>query len=410
LPEESTLGDDPKSPLAALRLLLAARGVETSDTVLRGWSLTPFFAAFDPNNPARVVTPTFDQMNNILSNVALGYRPISGGDAALALKDLQNELDEARPALVFADGWQLAVGYDSKRGEVFLHRSGTRLETLPVRDFSAQWKTPSPIGGAFTMLTVFRRDETPKPRQSNRALPLPKATPKVLRSLEETEATPTPTPTPLASLSTPTWVFEAKPIVARDAHRATLRRAVVWMKRPRDGQALLNLEALGTLAREFERLARAQTDVLPAPEPTPEETVLDESDTAATPTPVSTQGAATRAPQVNVVARTQALLGWFQGSKAPLQSWLTARRDAAAYLDAAANALNNQGLQSAAREFRRSIENLENAASVLPPATALSDDGSTLNEAARSALQTAARDLKTARDAENRAMIAMSRL
>jgi tetratricopeptide (TPR) repeat protein len=410
LPAESTLDKDPNSPLAALRLLLATRGIEASLPALRGWSLVPFYAALDANDPSRTVTAPFDQFQNILANSGLRFKPISGGNEKVALQDLQDELDEARPPLVYLNGWQLAVGYDSNRGQVWTQRSGARVEAFAVKDFATQWKEPSPLGGAFTMLSVFRQDERLQPRRQNRALPTPKPSP-TKRSLEEDEATPTPTPTPQPSLSTPTWVFTPKALSERDTHRATVRRAAQWMKRRRDGRVLLNLEALATLSREFRRLSKTQTaQLVPTPIPEPifdEESTSDGNGDEATPTPTRTTKPA---PLVNVLARTRALLGWFEGSQSPLQAWLTARRDAAVYCNLAANSLNASALQRAAQEFGRSIQALEDAAAALPSSGALSENGSTLTEATRAALQNAAQKLQEAHDAENRALIEMSKL
>ncbi len=414
LPDEKSLGDNPRSPLAALRLLLAARGVEASIIDLRGWTLKPFFAAYDPTNPSRVVAAPMDAVTNILANAGLTMKPISGGDANAALKDLQNELDDARPTLVFDGKWQLAIGYDSARGHVFFKRTGARLETSTVKDFTASWKTPSPVGGPFTMLSVFTRSDRPRPRQSNRALPTPKPSPTALRSIEDPDPAPTPTPTatPIASLSTPTWVFTPKELSMRDIHRATLRRAAQWMKRPRDDKALLNLEALSALAGELRRLSQSVQATAPAMEPDPElarEETVENSEQSTleantTPTP---QATATKVPPtrtIDVLERTRELLGWFKGDNTPRQAWSIARLDAAAYLSSAANTLNDPNLQSAARDLRQSIQALRDATAALPTADALSDDGSTLNESARTALATAAQHVRTAREAEARAV------
>jgi hypothetical protein len=99
------------------------------------------------------------------------------------------------------------------------------------------------------------------------------------------------------------------------------------------------------------------------------------------------------------VQNARALLGW---RGAPLQRWIGARQQAAAYLDMAAARLNQPSLRRAADEFRNSIAALENVAAVLPQANALGTD-KVLNEQARRGFETAAREIERARLAETRA-------
>lgn len=424
LPDETPViaGDiDTKSPLHALRLVLASRGVTVNTTMMRGWSMTPFWAAFDPQNPSRVVLPPLDQFLNIVANTSLLCKPTSGGQESEALRDLQDELDSGRAPLVWAGAWMLAVGYDSAQGKVFLQKHGARIETVGIKEFGAQWKAPSPISGPFTMLSFLTPGERPLPKRTNRALPAnAQPSPTALRTLEETRVLPTPTPTPLASLSTPTWQFEPQTLSLKNANRRALRKAADWMRRPRDGKVLLNLEALAQLARELERVTQPPT-VLP-PAETDVDADLPPTDSPlpaaedATPQTLATQTPlATAAPIVPVrpSVRARALLGWFKSARAgeaPVDAWILARRDAAAYLDSAANALGQRPLQRAALEFRTSIQHLEDAAAALPTADALAAADTALSDEARTAFETAARHVRAAHDAEKRALAIMGNI
>ena len=91
-----------------------------------------------------------------------------------------------------------------------------------------------------------------------------------------------------------------------------------------------------------------------------------------------------------------------------MQQWLKTRRDAAAYLDAAANALRDPVLKLAADNFRKSINELQNAAAALPAANDLSTDGKVLHENARRRLEVASRHVDAARTYESRAVDEMS--
>jgi hypothetical protein len=99
-------------------------------------------------------------------------------------------------------------------------------------------------------------------------------------------------------------------------------------------------------------------------------------------------------------ARWKALRPWFG---APLRQWVEARRDAAAYLDAASSDLNDARLQRAATELRAAINALSDAASTLPADDALATDP----EAARRAFQALSEKIGTAQGAEKNATDAM---
>lgn len=426
LPVQSTLvaqDSDKASPLHALRLLLASRGLMVDATTLRGWSLAPFWAAFDAQNPARVHTSPHDQFDNILASTSLHNKPTSGGQEVEALRDLQDELDTGRAPLVWAGSWMLAVGYDSSRGQVFLQRQGARMETIGIKEFAAQWKNPSPtpIGRPYTMLSFFATGERPRPQRITRAAPGARPLPTALRSLEEVRVLPTPTPTPVASLTTPTWMFEPQPLSLKNTHRRALRNAALLMKRPQHGKVLLNLEALAQLSRELERLAQRPLAVLPSAETVvdaalpPNDSPLPAAEDATpqalatqTPLPSATPG---RVGLFKPGARARALGGWFKNARndqAPVDVWIAARRDAAAYLDSAANALGQRSLQRAAAEFRTSIERLEEAVNALPSTDAPGSDDSALSDEARAAFGVVARHVRAAHDAEKRALALMS--
>lgn len=418
------------SLFAALRPLLAARKLEVSDISLRGWSLEPFFSGFDPGDPSRVVQPPFDGFDNAVANVGLRYTKFNERDDTAALQALQSELDAARPPVVFNGRWALAVGYDTARNEVLIQNHGAQFDTVAKKDFALSWKQPSPFGGNHTMLAFYMPGERatfakPQPPAITAGGNLPQATP----AAGGKPSVPTASTTPEApNLSTPTFIYSLKPLTANAAHRRTLRRAVALMRRPQDGDALLNLEALRALSEELTRVtitspaipvASKAASPVPQPEtatPQGELPATDNADPDATPatarasatvvpTPtVAPQAPPTQAP-LDAAERTRTLLVWFKG---PLQHWIKTRRDAAAYLDAASNALHEATLKLAADNFRKSINELQNAAAALPAANDLSADGTTLHENARRRLQIASRYVDAARNYESRAVDEMS--
>jgi TolA-binding protein len=390
------------SLLAALRLLLAARGIEAGSAVLEGWSLTPFYCGFVPSAPSHVVTAPFNEVENIAGNVGLNYTTISSKDEKSALGALQRELDLAHLPIVYNNGWTLAVGYDSDQNQVFLQNHGASFETLSVKDFSKTWQKAPPGGGNFTLLSFHTPGEHaasgPKPR--------------VIANIDETTPTPRPTPTALPGPAmTPAFIFELKPLSTANTHRRALRNATSIMRQAGSDKTLLNVEALSAIAGELARLAVRPTEpVSPVPVP---ENAADDVDQSTEPLPEDPATVMpTPAPEIkirrspgNALPRTRSLLGWFG---TPLQHWINTRRGAAAYLDSAANSLNNPALTRAAKDFRAGITALENAADAMPRADHLSDDGKELNEDARRGLEIAAREVANARDAERRAMAAMS--
>jgi len=408
LPDEGFSGDsDPL--LAALRLLLAARGIEVSETVLDGWSLQPFYTGFAPDNPSRVVEAPFDRFQNVIASAGLIYTIKRGGTAAGALRDLQDELDMAHPPVIYNGRWALAIGYDSERNEVQLQSRGARYEVVPVKDLAANWKktAPLPRGGSFTLVTFYTPKDRPAPKKNPGPLVIGQPQP---------TAVPTATPlgqpsraggaTVLSPLTTPTYIYDLPPLSVSEAHRRAIRRAADLLRHPRDGKTLLNLEALRALAHELERVSIRPAHI-PSPVPVPEG---DTDDDPYSDRPLRAGASPTVIPGGNVAAanalpRARALLGWF---KTPLQRWVNARRDAAAYLDTAAGPVNPAVLRRAADDFREASATLQRAEDALPLASALSDDGKTLSEPARVALESAGREVQAAYESEKRAADAMS--
>lgn len=409
------------SLFAALRPLLAARQLEVSDTTLRGWSLQPFYTGYVPQDPGHVVAPPFDGFDNAVSNAGLRYTEISGKDGATALHTLQDEIDAARPPIIYNGHWTLAVGYDTSRQEVFVQNQGARFDTVSTKDLSAAWKADSPLGDSFTLIAfylpgeraTFERPQLATITAGRTQLPTP--TPAGAAQSAAAPAGNAPAAAPVANSSTPdltipTYVYSLKPLAAAAAHRRALHRAVALMHRPQAEGALLNLEALNALADELKRLSTAAPSPVPQPEaerPTPRPTATSPAvappapATGATPAPTV---APLEGPPADAVARATALLGWFKG---PLQHWVSARRDAAAFLDNAANALHAPALHAAANDFRRAITELNDAAAALPRSDTLSTDGTLLNEEARRRLETAALHMRAARDLERHAVAGM---
>lgn len=418
-------GDGDNGLLEAIRPLLAARGLSADPSTLRGWSLVPFWGAFDPNRPGRVVEAPFSAFNNVASNANLLFDRRVSADEKSALLSLQRELDAARPVIIYNGEWRLVVGYDSEHQEIFVQSRGARVQAMAVKEFLESWKQKAPKGAPFTLMTFYAPGE--KERVSRlagekakaatggitRSTANPNATPTMPTiNPAVVEPTPTPIPTPVPLGLTPTYVFQLKPLSAPDAHRRTLHRAVALMRRARVGDnetALLNLDALDAVATALERVAKApatavgeESPVL-SPVPKPEDDSTPEN-AAATPTPALTAAAtATATPPpsgAQKLERTRQLAQWFRG---PLQKWVTARRDAASYLQSAAGPLRRAQLKGAATDLRLSISELSSAAAAMPAADKLEENGA-LSDSARRALLEVARHVRAAREAEARAV------
>lgn len=302
LPDEKgeATGD---SLLDALRLVLAARGVESGDTLLRGWGGAPFYAGYRPGQPSRVVNAPGDSFQTAAAAAGL-LADLRRLDAKTALRDLQREIDDGHATLVYTDRWQLVAGYDNARNQVFL-QSGAQQTTLPADTFAALWKggtvatampgaaarTPSTSSGkaataatapaasraasspvtALTMLSFHVPGETARLQLS----PLPslsagssavapgtrganstRGASLVRNAVRNAPAQVTPVASPL---TTPTFLLRLKPLDENAMHRRAIRHAVALMRRPGDGKILLNLEALRALSTEMRRLSASPT-------------------------------------------------------------------------------------------------------------------------------------------------------
>ena len=405
--------NDPGGMLGALRLALGARGLNVGETTMRGWTLTPFYTGYQANEPGQIVKLPDVQWKNIVANAGLRYAPLSGGDSASALRDLQSELKLAQPPLIFNGRWNLVVGYDSSRSLVFL-QNDAQLETISASELTASWKTTSPIGGAYGMIGFRVPGQLPTlSTQTSRVQARLQATP-LPKSIDSPNLAPTPAPTatPLPGQDTPTFIYELKPLSLKEAHRRALQRAVLLMKRPQAGRTLLNLEALSQIARECQLLSRAPMVATPgefappafedaparAQLPAPDENL--NADPANTPAPTIAPTAPPTQRDNGRIAR--GLLDWFGG---PLDNWITARRGAAAFCDQAANDLTSKSLQNAARQFRQSIVHLETARAILPARSRLDD--AQLDAVTRRAFAAVAREMSAAYEAEKAATAAM---
>ncbi|MBW3637305.1 MAG: hypothetical protein KY445_12725 [Armatimonadetes bacterium] len=388
---------------ASLRPILAAHGIEADDATLRGWSLMPFYAGFDPKNPSRIVKAPFDAFENVLANAGLMLTVKHGGKEAEALKDLSDEIDAEHAPLVYFEEkgkgtWALAVGYDSDRGEVMLLSRGARFDTLAAKSFAAMWKAPSSFGSPYTMISVLPAGAKARPNPSLTPTPLP---------------TPLPGQTPAPALLTPpSFVWQLPQLSAKNADRRALQRASALLLRPRQGEFFLNAEGLSLLAGELKKIARVRVEVrvvptpLPTPTPFPTPTPLpaDPSEPespyapAVTPTPLPTA-----VPSVSFVplqnrndgARARSLLSFLE---AAAREWAVRRREGALWLDGAANRLNDPEIKGAAAALRASAEALDEAILLAP-----SDLGDALGAGERAQIGEVARQIERARDAEREA-------
>ena len=262
--------DSTGSLLEGLRMVLNARGLDVNGDTVRGWSLSPFVAAFDPQNPGRVVPLALEGFEKAVEVAGLTYAIDDGGDSKSARQNLQNEIDSGRLVLVYVGNWQLVIGYDSSKDVVFL-ASGARAQTVALKSFIKSWNRRSPLGDNFTMLSFstpgddVREERLRTPQAVTRLLSPPKTdenpktvnlpNPELARRkplIEGTQVAFAP-----AGLSAPTWVLTPPKIAEADVHRRALRRASELMRRERSGDALLNLGALRSIGGELRRLAKA---------------------------------------------------------------------------------------------------------------------------------------------------------
>lgn len=478
----------------ALRIALSARALAPDEATLRGWSLQPFVAGFNANDAGQLSMPQPDAFENIVALCGLTYNVSDGGDDKSARQNLQNEIDTGHLALVYTGQWQFVVGYDSSQDIVFL-QNGARVLPTPVAQFVKDWNGRSPLGAAFTLVTFSSQDDDAK-RQALQAqkqkssqlidrILAPRKTGASSKTAPLSSAADLPNPVaararPLLAgtkvssvpggLVAPTWLFTLPPLDEKTIYRRALRRAALWMRRPRTGQTLLNLEALRTVAGELRRLSVAAPPIeysiprtnggsspTPSPENTPDNEPLARNDgstpssetTNAVASPngngtsnnvsspsaspaASPSGASSSSPSgspsiatpspstatpapispVDATTRLRALLTW---RGAPLTQWMNARRDAAAYLDVAAAKLHDSSLKSAGQAFAQSVVSLENARLLLDNLAALDAAGSlgqngALSPAARGLLARASSQIENAHKQESRATDLMSQV
>ena len=364
------------SRLSALKILLAARGLETGETVFRGWSLLPFRAGFAPENPSRVLDRE-ENFETIAANAGLVFSRKNSDDAKEALNDLRSELDAGHAPLVALGGWVLVVGYDSSREEIFTQKPGAERQTWDVKEFAVRWKKESDL--AF--LSFHVADENVRAVQQSKSAPI------------ASEAAP--------DLISPIYLYKLPSLSLQNAHRRTLRRAALLMKRTREDGVLLNLEALRELSRELENLAVAPDSPTPSPEPIPEEDVGEEGNTPAVATAPAPAAPDNSALLQQRQKRWQNLRAWFD---APLKNWIETRRDAAAFLEIAGNDLHDTRLQRAGAELRAAMVSLQNAANSIPAANAFDENA----DEAQTQLEAASREVASAYEAEKRATAIMA--
>jgi hypothetical protein len=348
--------------------------------------MEPFFAGYSPRNQSLVVAPPFEAWENVVANAGLAYQQRNGKDAKDAARLLQYELDDAHATLVYTGKWRLVAGYDSARNEVQLQSRGAQYDTETAAELATQWKQRSPLGSPFGLLSFHTPGEVARL----------KAAPASIDRVQEPGA-----PAPLLNLA------------ALHALSGAMQRLATREVQPSKPDAPLPPPTgqLPVRAQENNAFESGNTgDVTASPDgtatPIP---AADGVSAPVTPPAVETPSAPPRVPSaatpgVDKVQRARALIGW---RGAPLQRWVAARRQAAAYLDTAAVRLRQPSLRRAADEFRNAVTALENAANVLPAANALGTDG-VLNERARRAFEMAAREIERARLAETRATDLMS--
>lgn len=355
---------------AALRVIMAARGLEISDAVWRGWSLAPFRAGYAPDSPNRAVSGDA-AWETVAANAGLVYSRKGVRQSAEAIELLRDELDAGHTPLIDADGWLLVTGYDSARNQVFVRRKGNSAETMSSKELVGKWRG----GGEYSLLSFHMPNE----RLSA-----------VVHKTDTGNGAP--------DLLAPQYLYKMPSLSRRDAHRRTLRRAAALMRRAREDGVLLNLEALRAIRNELQTLLRVSTSPVPAPESTTEDDTPGSVEAPAAP---GTPRVIDSSNMNNASVRWKSIRKWFG---APLKSWVESRRDAAAFLDAANNELGDARAQHAAADFRDSMRHLNFAASALPSEDIFENDP----EAARRAVASLLENIDAALQAEQQAATAMS--
>ncbi len=461
--------DSSDSLLNALQVVLAARGLNLDAATLNGLSQQPFVGAFDAQNPALVAAPQLNAFENAVAATGMTYSVSDGGDKDTARRNLQNEIDTAHLSLVYTGQWQFVAGYDSNANVVFL-QSGARVQAISVVDFIKSWSVRSPLGGAFTLLTFSTGADDLHADQLTLALPVDrilftrhkdgaasstrKSNNAVLPNPVAAQTTPIPIGTQMTQqpqgLVAPTWVFTAPSLDEKAVYRRGVRRAVLWMNRPRAGQTLLNLEALRLVSSEFQRAADFVQPAAPAATPatgsgdeplarndavapdttntvsnagthdaaTPQATPNTSPDTSSTGNAMTKSPAtapvskATPDTGAQILQHVRAMLAW---RNQPLVQWIAARRDAASFLNVAGDRLGSPALKQAAQNFDLSTVSLQNAQQAMDDLAALDASGNfapngALSTQARTLLLQAANSLDAARQQEAQATALMAQI
>lgn len=347
-----------------LALVLSARGMEIGPATLKAWSLQPFFCGFDESKPGEVLS--FSQgFENAVANAGLNFS-VENGDGKTAFNSLREAVDRGHTPVIFIGKWMLVVGYDSVEQVLLVQEQGARVKRMPLKQLMNIWKksVPSSPAGArkpYTFLSFRAEGDNPKVVAQNS------------NHVDKSQS---------QLFMTPSFDLILQPLSRKNAQRRAIRRAAALMTRAHLGDALLNVEALNQLAGDLNTLST----VPPSPVPVPE------GDTSNVPS-------ASPADWHKRLQQANHLAPWFD---APLQHWIEARRDAAAFLENAAGELGDNDLHQASEEMRHSIMALQNAAADFP--TGLKDGSATLwTTSLGQQLQRVSQDLREAKTAETKA-------
>jgi tetratricopeptide (TPR) repeat protein len=396
LPDENDAQTPDDSVWSALRVALAVRGLSGDPVLSRGYSLAPFYAGLNVNDPGKTVEPPFDVWENAVGAAGYRYSIKGGGREDEALRDLQDELNAAHVPLVFwqRDGkptWSVCVGYDSERGEVMLQNRGAQFDTLAAKAWAASWKIPSEFGKPFTLISLVPSGQGKNPTANPSLTPTPLPTP-----------LPNQTPAPIIE-GPPAFVWQIAPLKEAAPVRRTARRAAIMLARNGTPEQLLGAQALDLWTQTLDGAAREArapiaAPLSPTPIPTPVPTATPDSsiyDPAPAPTSAPSPRPVAPVAVPHPLLERAARLWPFWG--APAQDWIDKRREAANWCRMAALKTGDAPLNSAAKAFDASADALQRA---LQDATAV--DASRLGDDPQ-ALKTIAKSCRAARDAERQA-------
>ena len=386
LPDESEGNDAGDGAIwNALRLALSARGMSGDPTLIRGYSLAPFSAGLNLDNPGEEVNAKGDAWQNVAGAAGFRFSINGGGREDEALRELQDDLDAAHLPLVCwqNDGkatWSLAVGYDSERGEVMLQNRGAQFDTLAAKAWAPLWKTPSTFGKNYTLISLVPKSKTPEKKPS--LTPTPPPTPK-----------PGQTPAPVVG-GPPEFIWHIAPLSERVPIESTAHRAAILLLRSGTDTRLLNVRALDFLATTLDGAVRELRAPAPSVEPTatPQPLATD-APSIYDPTPTPAVTPVPSSPR-ELLARAQTLWPFWN---APAKDWIAKRRECANWCRLAALKTKDDRFNRAADAFEQSADALERAAQ-----SALALNAQSLGEDSN-ALESIASECRRARDAERSA-------